>query len=169
MKTIAIAALATVAAFSSQAEARSYAPMRQAGILTCNVDPALGLGVGSVRAVSCSYAFRDGRGRIVRETYVGRMTRAGVDVGLTSGQSMSWNVMTPGGRNRAGMLSGVFGGSSADASIVVGSGTHALVGKGGRAIALQTAAGSGQVGVGVGFGATGLELQKVRVAYAVFN
>lgn len=162
MKTLALATLATVAAFASSAEAR--APMHRAGILTCNVDPAVGLVVGSVRAVSCSYAFQDRRGRLVRESYTGRLTRTGVDVGVTSGQQITWTVMTPGGRNRAGMLSGAFGGTSSDATIVVGAGTHGLVGKGGRPITLATATGSGQVGVGVGFGATGLELRKVRFA-----
>lgn len=162
MKTIALATLAAVAVFATQAEAR--APLRQAGILTCNVDPAVGLVLGSARAVTCSYAFRDAHGRVVREIYTGRMTRSGVDVGVTSGQSVAWRVLTPGGRSHAGMLRGTFGGSSGDASVVVGAGTHGLVGKSGRPVALETVAGSGQVGVGIGFGATGLELHKVRFA-----
>ena len=165
MKTLALAALATVAAFASQAEAAKGQPlpMRQAGTLTCNIDPALGFVVGSLRGVDCSYSYYNRKGRIVRESYAGSMSRAGFDIGLTSGQTVSWGVYTKGGYNSRSMLSGAFGGSSADASVVVGAGTQALFGET-STIALQPMAGSGQVGFGIGFGATGLELQRVAPA-----
>lgn len=164
MKTVALAAIATLAALATQAEAASGQPyaMRQAGTLTCNVETGLGLVVGSVRGVDCSYAYYNRKGRLVRESYAGLMKRAGFDVGVTSGQTVSWNVFTAGGYNRRGMMTGAFNGSSADASVVVGAGTHALLGENGTAIALQPRSSSGQVGFGLGFGATGLELQKVR-------
>lgn len=166
MKTLALAAIVTIASVAGQAQAAvsKPMPMRQAGTLTCSIEPGLGLVVGSARGVACSYSFYDRKGRPVRESYAGSMTRAGFDVGLTSGQTVSWSVFTAGGFNRRGMMSGAFAGASSDASIVVGAGTHALLGQGRRAISLEPLAASGQVGFGVGFGATGLDLQRARPA-----
>lgn len=166
MKTTAFAALALLAAFAGQAEARSAgpAPMRVAGTLTCNLDPALGLVVGSVRGANCSYDRYDRRGRVVRETYAGTMSRGGFDVGLTSGQTLSWNVVTSGGRSRPGMLTRAFDGASADMTVIAGPGTHATMSDAGDTISLQPVSMSGQVGVGVGFGAADLLLTRVSGA-----
>lgn len=163
-KTIAFVLAATAAAsLSPVAEARGMT-MRQAGTLTCNMDPALGLVLGSVRGVSCAYDRLDRRGRIVRETYAGRMDRAGFDVGLTGAQTVSWRVSTPGGMSRRGMLSGTFSGSSSDASVVVGAGTRSMFGEDGRPVTLDPVGNSGQVGIGLGFGVSGLDLRRVPAA-----
>jgi hypothetical protein len=161
MKIVAITALVAVAAFAGQAEARTseMSGMRSAGTLTCNVDPGVGLVFGSVRHVECSHAYRTRKGRIVRESYAGDMKRMGLDLGVTSAQTVSWTVKTSGFRPHRGMLTGAMAGTSSDASIMVGAGTYSAFN--GGAVALQPATTSGQVGFGLGFGETELELRKV--------
>lgn len=162
------AVAAALLAFTATAEARPDTSPRQAGTLTCNLDAGLGLVLGSVRGMSCAYDHYDSRGRLVRQTYLGTMNRAGLDLGVTSGQTLSWSVVTPGGRNHAGMLVGAFRGSSADATVVVGAGTQSLFGEAG--IALQPVSRSGQVGLGLGFGVTALDLHRApRETYASFR
>lgn len=161
-KTILAASIAILSlAGIVSAEARTYAPMRQAGTLSCTLNPGVGLVFGSAREVGCSYAFYDRRGHVVRETYTGRMDRAGIDLGLTSEQTVSWAVITPGGHSYPGMLARAFGGASADATIVVGAGTRSLFDQAGQPVVLTPVGNSGQIGVGFGFGATALGLQQV--------
>lgn len=168
MKTVAIAALVGIAAFASQAEARTsnISGMRSAGTLTCNVDPGVGLVFGSVRHVECSHAYKNRKGRIVRESYAGDMTRVGIDLGVTSAQTVSWKVKTSGFRAHRGMLTGAMIGTSSDASMMLGAGTYSTFGLTGGAVALQPATTSGQVGFGFGVGETELALRKMpRAAF----
>jgi hypothetical protein len=169
MMKISIAAFAAMATLgvSFKAEAAS---MRDAGTLTCHVGPGLGLVVGSVRSAQCVHRFQDRAGRRFVHNYAGSMRRTGFDVGLTSDQVMTWAVITPARRGRSDMLTGLFAGASADASVVVGGGTQASLGKTGPDIFLEPVSSSGQVGAGIGFGATGLELRRVpEPTYAVLR
>lgn len=153
-----LGALATSIATLTVAQA---APgMRQAGTLTCAMAPGVGLVLGSSRDVDCVYRHYDRRGRTVQESYAGRMDRAGIDLGVTSNQVVSWAVMTPGGANRRGMLASVFSGSSADATLMVGAGTRSLFDQVGRPVALTPMGGSGQIGLGIGFGEAALDLRR---------
>lgn len=160
-------AIATLVAITAgTAEARtSYTsqPMRQAGVLTCSVDGSVGYVVGSRRRVMCTYE-SFGR-RSIRETYVGHIERVGFDVGVASGQVISWTVWSAGGRSRHGMLSGMFAGESAEATVVFGPGTEALFGDNGDRIALQPRGRSGQAGLNLAFGATSLDLRPARYGY----
>ena len=159
-----ISLAAAALALGIAAEAHADIMSRQAGTLTCNLDPGVGLVLGSVRAATCEYDHIDRRGRLVRESYTGTLNRAGIDLGITSQQTLSWTVMTPGGRNHRGMLLGAFEGASSDLTVVVGAGTRSLLNE--QGIALQPVSSSGQVGLGIGFGATALELRPmVPVAY----
>jgi hypothetical protein len=111
---------------------------------------------------------QDRKGRIVRESYAGDMKRVGLDLGVTSAQTVSWTVKTSGFRPHRGMLTGAMAGTSSDASIMVGAGTYSAFN--GGAVALQPATTSGQVGFGLGFGETELELRKVpRTAFTALS
>jgi hypothetical protein len=164
MRTALLAALA-VATLATAAEARTSfgqpAPLRQAGYLTCTMDPALGLVVGSTRGAACS--FTSNRGGFA-QAYQGRMDRVGIDLGLASGQTMTWRVYTPGGASRSNMLSGQFVGSSAEATFVVGPGTHILVNNAGERVALEPVGGSGQAGFSFAIGTAGLDLRPASFA-----
>lgn len=160
MFKISLAPFAVLAALAGASQAEA-APLRDAGTLTCHVAPGMGLVVGSVRQVECTHTFYNQAGRRFVENYVGTMRRTGFDVGLTSDQMVTWAVSTHMRRGSFSMLSGLFAGASADASVVVGAGTQAMVAEMQRDLFLEPVSGSGQVGIGVGFGATGLELQRV--------
>lgn len=162
-KTI-LAIVVAASAFGASADAQAAPAMRQAGTLTCALDPSVGFVVGSVRQMTCTYDRYDRRGRVVRETYAGVMNRAGFDVGVTSDQTVAWAVVTPGGRSGRSMLAGRFTGSSSDATLVAGPGTLGLFGENGAPVALQPVGNSGQVGLGLGFGATALDLRRVPAA-----
>jgi hypothetical protein len=164
MRTALLAALC-LATLGSAADARtgsgSPAPMRQAGYLTCTLDPALGLVVGSTRGASCGFVSNRGS---FSQAYMGRMDRVGIDLGLASGQTMTWRVYTPGGASRSNMLSGTFVGSSAEATFVVGPGTQMLVDNAGERVALEPMTGSGQAGFSFAVGTAGLDLRPASFA-----
>ena len=166
MKQIAIAAIiVAAAALSGEAQAARLSSMPgEAGTLSCTLDTSVGLVFGSVRRVDCQFDRFDRRGRLVRESYAGTMKRAGFDVGIAGPQAVSYRVTTMGGRAHRGMLAGAFGGSSAEASLLVGPGTHALYGVDGDRVMLDPIAGSEQVGMRLGFGATEIELAPVMNA-----
>ena len=163
MKKIAIAAaVVAAAALAGEAQAASFSSTpAQAGTLNCTLDTSVGLVLGSVRRVDCQFERYDRRGRLVRESYTGSMKRAGFDVGIAGPQTVSYKVTTMGGRAHRGMLAGAYGGSSAEASLFVGPGTHALFGVDGDRIMLDPIAQSEQVGMRLGFGATEIELARV--------
>jgi hypothetical protein len=157
-----ILGLASLAA--SGAEARPLnkpAPLRQAGTLTCVTDPSFGFIVGSTRAATCTYVSNYGR---FSQVYAGRLSRVGFDVGLTSGQMISWRILTPGGRSRAHMLNGLYGGSSAEATLLVGPGSQYVYNDRGNRILIEPIGHSGQAGFGLGFGASALELSAASYA-----
>ena len=167
-KTLLAASVAALA-LASVATAEAAPAMRQAGTVACTLNPGVGLVFGSARGVACTVSYFDRRGRLHHEGYAGRMDRAGIDLGLTSDQQVTWAVMAPGGRYRPGMLAGAFGGSSSDASVVVGAGTRSLLGQSGP-VALREMGSTGQVGLGIGFGTTALSLQQVpNGSYASFR
>ena len=154
--TLAILALATVAA--TAAEARTSfpsAPMRQAGTLTCAVEPGVGLVFGSTRATDCRFVSNRGG---FQQAYMGRLDRAGIDLGVSSHQQITWRVMTPGGASRSSMLNDVFSGPSGEATVFGGAGTQVMFDRGGNRVILQPIAHSGQAGfnLAVGEGRLGL-------------
>jgi hypothetical protein len=169
MKTLAIAAvIVAAAALSGEAQAARLSSMPgEAGTLNCTLDSSVGLVFGSVRRVDCQFDRYDRRGRLVRENYSGTMKRAGFDVGIAGRQAVSYRVTTMGGRAHRGMLAGAFDGSSAEASLVVGPGTHAIYGLDGDRVMLDPISQSEQLGMRLGFGATEIELARVpNVAFS---
>jgi hypothetical protein len=145
---IAVAGLALAALALSSAEARV-----RAGMLTCSVAPGVGFVVGSQKQVSCE--FRSVQGW--HESYSGRITRIGLDVGFTEGGSIAWAVYAPaeGGR---GALAGSYGGATGEATIGGGLGANVLVGGFQRSIALQPVSVGAQRGLNAAVGIGGLEL-----------
>jgi hypothetical protein len=141
---IAFAALAV-----APAEARVRA---RAGVLNCQVAPGVGLIFGSQRAVECDF-----RSRHYREHYTGRITRIGLDIGVSSGQQIAWAVFAPARRGR-GALAGSYVGATAEASLAAGLGANALIGGFQRSIALQPLSVGTQTGFNLAVAVSGLEL-----------
>lgn len=125
------------------------------GTLDCRVAPGVGLVVGSSKAMDC--VFRRGNGRV--ERYVGRVTRVGVDIGITGEGHMAWLVFAPGSVKR-GALAGGYAGASAEASAGVGLGANVLVGGFKRSITLQPISIKGQTGLNIAAGIAGLSLKR---------
>lgn len=147
LSAIALATLAVTAV-----EARTsfpIAPMQTAGTLTCAIEPGVGFVVGSTRATRCTFVSNGGG---FSQSYQGRLDRAGLDLGVTSGQTIGWSVMTPGGASRSGMLDGLFAGPSAEATLFGGPGTLVSFQTGGDRVMLQPAMHSGHAGFSFALG-----------------
>lgn len=145
MRTSIIAlALSSLAITASEARTSfPSAPMRQAGMLTCDIEPGMGFVVGSTRGAICRFV--SNRGGFV-QPYGGRMDRAGLDLGVTSPQSITWRVTTPGGASRTDMLNGMFVGPSTEATLFAGTGTQIAFGYGADRVVLEPVSHSGQGG-----------------------
>lgn len=156
----AIAALATVVAFPLAAEAQ--APGRvKVGTLACEMSGGVGLVVTSRKELLCHFrpSVRGWHG----ESYVGSITRVGLDLGATAGGSLLWGVWAPTTASRYA-LAGRYGGASAEATVVAGLGANVLVGGSNRTVALQPLSVQGQTGLSVAAGVAGLELHPARPA-----
>lgn len=151
---VSAGAIALVAAImaATPASARSGVKI---GSLNCNVAGGVGLILGSRRQMTCRFRPAGG-GRA--ERYTGRITRLGIDIGVTGRAQMVWAVFAP-GRVKRGALAGTYGGASAQATIGVGLGANVLVGGFRRTIALQPLSIQGQTGVNVAAGIAGLRLR----------
>lgn len=129
----------------------------QVGTLECSISSSIGLVVGSQRNVSCYFKIR---GAPV-ESYTGRMTRVGLDIGVTTGGAIIWAVFA--GTDRyAGMLSGTYIGATAEMSIAAGLGANVLVGGSNRTVALQPLSVQGQTGLNIAAGVGSLELHPAH-------
>lgn len=147
----ALAALAFAAvAIPSEADAQI-----RAGTLTCEVAPGVGLIVGSRKEVTCS--FQNARGEL--EIYDGAITRIGVDIGVTSGGRLIWNVVSGGDTLAPGALSGSYVGAGAQATVGAGLEANALVGGFRRTVTLQPLSVGTQGGLNVAGGVAELNLR----------
>ena len=85
---VAIVAVAAMTALGGgEALARA-----KVGVLTCNVAPGIGLIVGSSKSLSCSF---NPSAPGPNERYSGRISRVGVDVGITGSGVIVWGVFAP--------------------------------------------------------------------------
>lgn len=146
MFRIAFAAvLAAVALGASPAGAQSA--RIQVGTLNCSVSAGIGLVLGSQRNVSCLFHTDN----MPDEAYVGKITRIGIDIGVTNGAKIVWAVFATTNRY-AGMLAGDYLGATAEATVAVGLGANVLVGGSNRSIALQPLSVQGQTGFNIAAG-----------------
>jgi len=146
--------VASILPFKAAAEPAQRA--LQLGTLVCRMGPRVGVVVGSRQRLRCRYT-QIGSGRV--ENYAGRITRFGLDVGVTLGGVMRWRVLANTRGQQNGALSGQYVGASADASLGFGIGGKFLIGGTRRSIMLQPLSVVGKVGVNVAAGVTGLNLR----------
>ena len=128
------------------------------GVLSCRVAPGIGLIVLSSKSLSCNFSPSAGKS----EHYVGRVTRVGVDIGVTGAGEIVWGVFAAHSGYSKYALAGHYGGASAEASLVVGLGAQALVGGSQKSFALQPFSVKGQTGFNVAAGITGLTLTAAK-------
>jgi hypothetical protein len=126
------------------------------GMLSCNLNPTIGLILGSRQTMQCSFT-PDG---YAPEHYSGTMTTIGLDIGFQAGGVMGWAVFAPAAGPLRGALAGTYVGATGEIGLGVGAGANVLVGGSNRSIALQPLSLSGTVGVNLALGVSGLELRQ---------
>ncbi len=125
------------------------------GRLSCDVEPGIGLIFGSSKDMTCTLYKKSGGS----ETYTGRITKVGLDVGITQKTRIEWLVFTGGTHvYHKGALSGTYVGASAEASVGLGGGTNWLIGGTRDSFMLQPWSVQGQVGLNLAIGLAGLTL-----------
>lgn len=125
------------------------------GVLTCDVSASIGLILGGTEKATCVFDGPNGQ-----ETYKGRISEVGIDIGITAQSVLSWVVFSP-GKLGPGDLAGTYAGATADAAFAVGLGANVLVGGSQNTVALQPLSIEGQVGVNIAAG-----LAKFTLEYA---
>ena len=130
----------------------------QLGILDCDISGGFGFIIGSRKEVNCLFTPAGGA---PRETYVGTISKFGLDLGVTTGGQMVWAVHSE-TTARRNALAGNYVGASAEATVAVGLGANALVGGSNRTIALQPLSVQGQTGLNIAAGVTELSLEPGR-------
>jgi len=137
-----------------------FAPAAQAqvkaGVLSCDVSGGFGWVLGSSKSVSCIFT-PDRPGPT--EGYVGVINKFGLDLGVTTRQSMVWGVFAPSDGPWRGALAGSYVGATGEATFAVGLGANVLVGGSNRSIALQPVSVTGQTGINIAAGVADLQLR----------
>jgi hypothetical protein len=153
---LSIASAAVVATFSL-----AYAQQpgsTQVGVLECRGGTNVGMIVGSVTNLGC--VFRS-QGR-PDDLYTARITKVGIDLGITTETALSWAVFAPTVQFGPGDLSGNYAGVGASAAVIAGVGGNALIGGSQNSFALQPLSVQGQTGLSVAGGVQSLELRPGR-------
>ncbi len=154
---LAVALVAAAAPAWLTAPADAEGRRVQVGTLACSMSAGVGLIVGSQRNVNCAFKTEG----MPDEQYTGKMTRVGLDLGVTTGGAIIWAVFADTNRY-AGMLNGTYAGASAEATFAAGLGANVLVGGSNHTVALQPLSVQGQVGLDIAAGVGALELHAVR-------
>ncbi|WP_234052196.1 MULTISPECIES: DUF992 domain-containing protein [unclassified Xanthobacter] len=155
--------LAAVAAISATPAAAVETPKVQIGVLVCSVAPSVGYVLGSVRDLACELRSSRIEPYTVKGTYKGTVSRFGIDLGITSGNTLSWAVFAPTTEMGAGALSGQYVGVSANAAWAIGGGVNVLVGGSTQTIALQPLSLEGITGATIAAGVADMKLEEVSI------
>jgi hypothetical protein len=142
-----LATLITTAPAAAQARV-------EVGVLRCSVAGGVGLILGSSKTMTCEF-----RRRGANEFYSGRVTKVGLDVGITRRTEIAWAVFAPTANIPPASLAGRYGGVSAEATVGVGLGANALIGGSRRSIVLQPLSVQGQTGLNIAAGIAGMSLR----------
>lgn len=151
-KTIALVALAMIAASSAKAQTRV-----EIGLLDCIVEGGTGFIVGSSKELGCTFLPAGDR---PPELYFGVVRKFGLDIGTTGATYIKWGVFAPTFESYApGALAGNYVGVSAEATAGVGVGANALVGGSGKTFTLQPISVQAQEGLNLAVGFSSFELR----------
>jgi hypothetical protein len=125
------------------------------GRLRCDVSAGLGLIITSTQEMECEFTSTLG----VKEHYFGKISKFGLDIGVTNAGVLAWDVLAPSSGPKPGALAGDYIGVTASATAAVGAGANALVGGFGRSITLQPLSLEAQTGVALAAGVAALTLR----------
>jgi hypothetical protein len=130
-----------------------------AGTLTCRGSGSVGLILGSQQRLTCQF---DKVSSSEQARYRARITRIGLDIGVTGKNVMVWTVLASTENPPVKALAGRYAGVSASASVGLGVGANALVGGSRQSIVLQPLSVQAQTGVNIAAGVAGLTLTLVK-------
>ena len=151
---ILIAALITATA-TLYPLAAGAAERTKLGTLECTIEGGLGLLIGSSKEAACTFKHADG----TSESYVGQLSKLGLDFGITGESYLKWIVFAPAGTEIGEhALAGQYVGGSAGASLGIGLGANALFGGSAKKIGLQPLSVEGGTGLNVAIGVSSLTL-----------
>jgi hypothetical protein len=132
------------------------AELFRAGSLLCSSSARVGLILGSTQSLRCEFNATTGH----RYSYVGRIRRAGIDIGATAGGVLSWLVIAKNSRIGPGTLRGIYVGAGGSVSFGPGLGANVLIGGSRRSIALQPISVERNIGINLAAGVTSLSLSS---------
>ena len=146
MRTLAAAIAVALTLVAGSASAQSGAEI---GKLECILSDTRNLVIRSTQTFDCEFLPLRGE----PETYVGRLTRTGVDLSVRRRFVLIWAVLAPTEVAREpGSLRGTYVGGSADVALGLGVGANVLVGGGANSFTLQPISVAGLVGAGISLG-----------------
>ncbi len=152
IRTLVVAAGAVCLAIGS---AQAQNATGKVGTLICKGQGTVGLILGSKQRLNCTYKPSKGR----TESYVGTITKVGLDVGVTGKSTMVWSVVASTTNLGPRFLAGNYAGASAGASVGVGGAANLLVGGNKNSVTLQPLSVQGQTGVNLAVGVAGFSLR----------
>ena len=165
LRTTTAAALATglVAGFAaapalaqSQAEAATDSGV-EIGTLTCEVQDVDNILVYTEQDFACTF---DPAGDAAGESYVGEITKVGVDLSIKQDFTIVWAVVAPTeDAYEPKALAGTYAGAGADVALGAGVGAKVLVGGGDNSFTLQPVSVTGVEGIGASLGVERFELR----------
>jgi len=129
----------------------------EVGTLECRIEPGVGLVIGSSKGLECRYSSADGT---IVEHYEGRVTKLGVDIGVTGESVIIWQVVAPTNDLRPGALEGTYTGVGGEATVGVGPKANALIGGSDKTISLQPVSVGAQAGLNVAAGISSIALKS---------
>ncbi|WP_368517262.1 DUF992 domain-containing protein [Rhizobium sp.] len=158
MRTHLLAAAILAAASLNNATQAIAAEHVEVGRLDCDVSAGIGVIVGSQQEIKCVFA-PSAPGP--SDSYVGKITQFGLDIGEIKAAKLAWLVFAP-AKRADNALAGSYAGVSADAAIGIGLGAKVLVGGEGGTISLQPIALQGDEGFNIAAGVTSVSLHSAQ-------
>lgn len=149
-----VAATVAVGTLATALPARAELGVK-VGELNCQIGRDVGLILGSREALTCRFAGIGGGDG----SYVGTITKLGIDIGVTEGGELVWAVFAPTSELADGALAGRYFGVTAEVTTGVGVGANVLVGGFDRSISLQPLSLQGQVGADISAGVAEMRLE----------
>jgi hypothetical protein len=135
----------------------AHAERFRVGRLLCASAPRVGLVLGSAQSLRCVFHTRNPTRQYV---YVGRIRRAGLDLGATSAGVLSWAVFARNSRIAPGTLRGNYVGASGNVALGPSFGVNVLIGGSRRTIVLQPLSVERAIGFNLAAGVTSLTLDS---------
>jgi Protein of unknown function (DUF992) len=135
----------------------AHAERFRVGRLLCDSGARIGLGLGSTQSLRCVFHTGNPPRQYV---YVGRIRRAGIDLGATSAGTLSWAVFARNSRIGPGTLRGSYVGASGNVTVGPGLGLNVLIGGSRRTIVLQPLSVERTIGFNLAAGVTSLTLDS---------